>query len=238
MLVESRRKNSRFLCLQEVSRPSGYARCVVTRNTRLAVEVAVLYFALPAAFAPFSSRLSILIFPLLISIGVGTATFLLHDPTFDRGRFLQLAPLRREWLTILGLWLFGAAAMLGFLAWLRPDLLFNLPRQHPGRWAMIMVLYPIISVIPQSLFWRALFFHRYRPLFTTDRALIVASALAFSWMHITMLNAFAMILTLAGGLLFSWRYARTKSIAVTSIEHALWGDLLFTVGLGAYFYIR
>jgi len=43
-------------------------------------------------------------------------------------------------------------------------------------------------------------------------------------------------LTLAGGLLFAFRYAQTGSLATSCFEHALYGCWLFTVGLGQNFY--
>ena len=43
------------------------------------------------------------------------------------------------------------------------------------------------------------------------------------------------ILTLAGGLLFAHRYRQTRSLLVTSLEHAVLGQWIFTVGLGEYF---
>jgi hypothetical protein len=39
-----------------------------------------------------------------------------------------------------------------------------------------------------------------------------------------------------GGLLFSWSYQQSGSLALTCIEHALFGNFLFTAGLGEFFY--
>jgi len=39
-----------------------------------------------------------------------------------------------------------------------------------------------------------------------------------------------------GGLLFAWRYSRTGSFWAIAFEPAIYGDLIFTVGLGGYFY--
>jgi membrane protease YdiL (CAAX protease family) len=49
-------------------------------------------------------------------------------------------------------------------------------------------------------------------------------------------NWIAPVLTLIGGLLFAWTYARTRSQVVASFQHALFGCFLFTIGLGWYFY--
>jgi uncharacterized protein len=44
------------------------------------------------------------------------------------------------------------------------------------------------------------------------------------------------VLTFFGGILFAWRYVETGSLLTSSVEHALYGCWLFTVGLGVYFY--
>jgi membrane protease YdiL (CAAX protease family) len=65
--------------------------------------------------------------------------------------------------------------------------------------------------------------------------MILASAAAFAFLHIVFRNSLAMALTVAGGLLFAARYSETGSLATSSVEHALYGCWLFTVGLGQYF---
>ena len=131
------------------------------------------------------------------------------------------------------------AAALGFsliLALYAPQLLFSLPRQRPALWLMVMLLYPVLSVYPQKLIYRTFFFHRYQALFSTDQSRIVASALSFGFMHIIFHNWIAVLLTCIGGLLFARSYAYSRSTALAAWEHALYGCLLFTVGLGRFFY--
>jgi len=40
----------------------------------------------------------------------------------------------------------------------------------------------------------------------------------------------------AGGWLFGGTYRRSRSLGLVCLEHALYGDLIFTVGLGQYFF--
>lgn len=68
------------------------------------------------------------------------------------------------------------------------------------------------------------------------RGLVAASAAAFGCAHIIFGNALSVVLTLAGGALFATRYRRTGSLFAASVEHALYGLLVFTAGLGEYFY--
>ncbi|MCL4220668.1 MAG: CPBP family intramembrane metalloprotease [Phycisphaerales bacterium] len=111
-----------------------------------------------------------------------------------------------------------------------------LPRQRPGLWLVIMVWYPVVSVWPQEVLYRAFFFHRYACVLTRPWARVLGSAAAFGWMHILFLNGVAPLLTFLGGLLFAWTYERSRSVLAASIEHAVYGCWVFTVGLGAYFY--
>lgn len=132
--------------------------------------------------------------------------------------------------TVLAL-MVGAAVY--FLA---PHSLFSFVKRAPAFWALVMVLYPVLSVYPQGIIYRAFFFERYRPLFPNSALLIVMSAVAFSFAHIIFRNPVAVIFTLIGGLLFAWRYAATGSLFTSSLEHALYGCWMFTIGLGQYFY--
>ncbi len=117
-----------------------------------------------------------------------------------------------------------------------PELLFGFVRTRPGFWGLVMVLYPVLSVYPQGIVYRSFLMHRYASLFPSPVVLIVVSAAAFAWMHLIFRNPVAMGLTFLGGLLFAWRYAATGSLFTSSVEHALYGCWMFTVGLGQYFY--
>lgn len=121
-------------------------------------------------------------------------------------------------------------------ALLRPDLLFGFVRARPAFWAIVMILYPILSAIPQELIFRSFFFARYRSLFGTEAATIAVSAVAFAITHFIFQNWVAPLLTLAGGFMFARTYAATRSLALVSLEHALYGCMIFTLGLGSYFY--
>ncbi|MFI4896453.1 MAG: CPBP family intramembrane glutamic endopeptidase [Phycisphaerales bacterium JB059] len=115
-------------------------------------------------------------------------------------------------------------------SWLR------LPRQRPGLWVAIMILYPLLSVWPQEVVYRAFFHHRYEVILPGTLTRILMSALVFGFMHVVFLNWLAPAMTLLGGLLFAWTYERSRSLLAVTIEHALWGCLVFTIGIGWYFY--
>jgi membrane protease YdiL (CAAX protease family) len=117
-----------------------------------------------------------------------------------------------------------------------PDRMFSLPLHRPQLWVMVMILYPLLSVIPQEIIYRSFFFRRYAPLFTTPKAMIIASALAFGWVHIVLLNWVAVVFSAIGGFIFASTYSKTRSLGAVCLEHALYGCMLFTLGLGYYFY--
>ncbi|GAB3855771.1 type II CAAX prenyl endopeptidase Rce1 family protein [Dactylosporangium cerinum] len=203
-------------------------------RARLAVEHILLFYVLVAAYAladPPGGPI-----PVLVVLAVAAAVYLRRQDTFDRRDLWRPEALRGAWRPALLLWCGTAAAMTGLIAWLAPDRLFELPRERPLLWAAIAVFYPLLSVYPQELLFRAYLLHRYAPLFPGPRSAALAGAAAFGFAHVIFGNVLAVALTLAGGWLFSRRYQRTRSLFVASVEHAAYGLLIFTVGLGGSFY--
>jgi membrane protease YdiL (CAAX protease family) len=99
-----------------------------------------------------------------------------------------------------------------------------------------MILYPLLSVYPQELIFRPFLFHRYRDLFPEQWMMVLVSGLTFGLAHIFFENWIAPILSVIGGLLFARTYQKSNSTLQAALEHGLWGDLIFTIGLGWYFY--
>ncbi|MEW6143549.1 MAG: CPBP family intramembrane glutamic endopeptidase [Thermodesulfobacteriota bacterium] len=129
------------------------------------------------------------------------------------------------------------APLITSAAWIAmPGSFLSFPRERPGIWILVMLLYPLLSVWPQEMVYRAFIFRRYAPLFGAWGGYILASALAFGYMHIIFINSIAVVVSVLGGLLFARNYVRHRSLALVSIEHALYGCLIFTVGLGRFFF--
>lgn len=110
--------------------------------------------------------------------------------------------------------------------------LFIVVRKNPAMWLGVTIFYSISSVYPQEFLYRSFFFSRYGLLFKKPYLLIAVNALVFSFAHIGFKNILVLALTLIGGLIFAITYSKTRSLLVTSIEHALYGSWLFTVGMG------
>jgi membrane protease YdiL (CAAX protease family) len=118
---------------------------------------------------------------------------------------------------------------------LAPEHLFEWPRTRPWLWLAAIALYPFISVIPQELIYRRFFFERIGPLVRRSQWCIAGSAVTFAAMHAIYRNVPAVALTLFGGWFFADTYRRTPSLKLVCLEHALYGNLVFTIGLGGYF---
>ena len=200
----------------------------------LILEFSFLFIALPVLY-----RLSPIPIPTLPALWLVTAYAwiqLERDPRFDRSQLWRYPSLAHHLPSILLLFVVSAS-----LIWLgthlfTPHLEWQFVRRRTTLWALVMIAYPVLSVYPQGMIYRAFFFERYAPLFPARWAMIVASAAAFAFMHLIFRNGLAIALTFAGGLLFAWRYALSGSLLTSSFEHALYGCCLFTVGLGTYFY--
>jgi len=132
---------------------------------------------------------------------------------------------------------FFGVGLFAIVYFFSPDLLFSLVKKKPLIWLLVMFLYPVFSVYPQELIYRAYFFHRYRSLFPNKWRLIAVNALLFGYTHIIFQNWIAVGLTAAGGILFAVTYDRSKSTLLVSVMHSIFGCLIFTLGLGQFFYI-
>src|SRR5690606_15975140 len=102
-------------------------------------------------------------------------------------------------------------------------LLFSVLINKPLLWIFILFIYSFLSVYPQELIYRTLYFKRYDGLFKNKYSFMFVNALVFSLAHIFFKNSLVLLLTFIGGLLFAWTYFKTKSTLLVSIEHAVYG---------------
>lgn len=199
----------------------------------LIVEFLFLFLALPLAYLFSPARIPAL--PLLWVVSGYALWQLLRDPHFNRVRLWNAPRLPGNLPAILAIYAAAALLLLLGVHLFAPQLEWSFVREHPAFWAVVMVAYPVLSVYPQGLLYRAFFFERYAPLFPGRWTMIVASAAVFAYLHIIFRNPLAVSLSFAGGILFAFRYAETGSLATSGFEHALYGCWLFTIGLGQYF---
>lgn len=202
-------------------------------HTYLLLELLSLFILVPTLMY-FLVPLPVL--PILWIFAFFCTRLLLRDRTFDRASFWRVSALQNDGKQMLMQFLIIAALLFTLVYFFMPGYLFSLMVEKPLLWLLILIFYPLLSVYPQELMYRTFFFHRYRALFSRSWQPIILSALLFGYMHIIFHNWIAVLLTLGGGLIFASMYVRTRSTLLVSIAHALYGDLLFTIGLGEFFY--
>jgi uncharacterized protein len=214
--------------------PSGMTGGTPARRLWRWAELAV-FFVIAPGLVSLGPRWWI---PPAILVGGGVClALLLRDASFPRRRLFDAAAARRGLPRLL---LRTAAVWTGILLFALvtrgPHGMFLLPRSRPAVWLAVLIVYPVYSVYLQEVMYRTFFFHRYADLFKrSPRLAIIANALLFGWAHVVAHNFFAVLLTALGGLLLASTYQRTRSTLLVAVEHALYGDFLFTVGMPGMF---
>jgi len=133
-------------------------------------------------------------------------------------------------------WVMACAAMAVFVLLYDPERFLFLPRERPYLVLILLFVYPLLSALPQEFIFCTYFFRRYERFFGNGRTMIIASAVVFAYAHVLFINIVAPALSFIAGLIFAQTYAKTKSLALVTIEHGLYGNFLFIIGLGWYFY--
>ena len=210
--------------------------------TRRRLECLALYIGLPAIFAFLPAwierhcevRINAWVVPTLLLAAAIATVAMRRTGLLARGELTRLRVASHDWAEMLARFVFSALLLTGLLLNYRPDWLFAFPRHNPRFWALVCVAYPLVSVLPQGILYRALFVKRYAA--CVPRHPFVFGALLFAWAHVVFHNPWACAFTFVGGLFFLTSYRATGSLLFSCIEHALYGDFLFTVGWGPCFY--
>ncbi|MDR8391511.1 CPBP family glutamic-type intramembrane protease [Aliifodinibius sp. S!AR15-10] len=200
----------------------------------LFAEFLVLFIGLPLAF--YFDLVSIPKIAGLLAVSLFTVLVLWFDKRHDFSKLFSLPDGNASVQKLLLKSLAVALTITGLVLLLNPDELFIFPRQQPLVWMIVMLLYPLLSALPQELIYRAFFFERYDKLFPSEQLLGIASAIAFSALHIIYDNWWAVGLSLVGGFIFVQTYRKSRSLYWVSVEHAIYGCLVFTIGMGHFFY--
>ena len=209
----------------------------LARRLWLTVEMALIYLGAPLVVEAAVHGYRLPLFIALLPVFAIVLLFLLIDPTFSVRRELSRGFGAATLASILGVFLLGAGAVAIWVAHYHPDWFLEFPRNRPDTYWTIMLLYPLMSAAPQELIYRTFFFHRYGALFGRAWGFAIAlNAVLFGFGHIVVGTEVAVIGTMATGALFAVRYALTRSFWAVYLEHTLWGALVFTVGLGRFFF--
>lgn len=199
----------------------------------LIVEFIFLFLCLPILLF-FITTIPVL--PFLWIVSLWCFFILKKEAKFTKENFVNTKNIKKVFFKILIHFLVITVILLTFIVFFMPDKVFILIRENPLFWLVIMIVYPILSVYPQELVYRAFFFYRYKEFIKNKNLFILGNALVFGYMHILFHNSIAVFLTIGGGVIFAKVYEKTNSLMIVSIAHALYGCMIFTIGLGEYFY--
>lgn len=203
------------------------------RQTRLWAEFLALFLLTPVAMALFLPATAM--FPVLFASTLVGATLLHLTPGFH-WRDLKRGWQTGDWRTVTGFALATAFISWAVLMTVAPEAFLGIFRISPWLWLVIMLLYPILSALPQEVVFRPLFFRRYGPILPPARAGLTLNAALFSLAHLLYWNWIVAAMTFAGGLVFAWAYEVRGSFPLALALHAVAGNILFTVGMGIFFY--
>jgi uncharacterized protein len=208
----------------------------MSRTWRI-VEMALIYLAAPFAVDRAVHDHGIPVFIALLPVLALVLMFLVLDRTFSLARELTRGFSLKQLLSILLVFAILGGITATYVAHYYAQLFLEFPRSRPETYQRIMLLYPLMSVIAQELVYRTFFFHRYGMLFGRAWWLaIIVNGVLFGLGHVVIGTPLAIYGCMVAGALFAWRYAMTRSFWAVFIEHTLWGWLVFTVGLGRYFF--
>jgi membrane protease YdiL (CAAX protease family) len=207
------------------------------RRIWLAIEMLLLYVGAPILVYMLVQDHRVPLFKILPVLFVVFVAVLTLDRSFSWREALSRGVSLRAVGSILLIFCLAAPVLTLFAWYDNPRGFLRFPRFAQDTWIMVMLLYPILSVTAQEIMFRLFFYHRYRPLFGVDsQGAIVLNAVLFAFGHIAFQNVTTLVISFFGSLLFAWRYENTRSYWAVVLEHSLYGNLIFTLGLGRYFY--
>ena len=197
-------------------------------------EMLTAFLVIPLLMALFVSEPGFWAMPMLCLAGFSCGWVLWKDPAFKRFRLWHtqdfVRHLKRQLQAFVPLAILTGSAVYFWL----PELFLMLPEDSVKVWLYTLAIYPVISVIPQELIFRTFFFHRYKHIVPSKAMRLGISSISFALAHVIYGNWIAVGLSFFGGLLFGYRYIKTRSTLMVALEHYLWGSFLFTIGLGVY----
>lgn len=214
------------------------ARASATSRLRLWIEFLALFIGVPILMTLFIEDLQRqrLLFSLIWILAGVSAILLWRTPGWEFSK-LWKGPVLGKWPLILIYWIVTAATCTAFVLVLVPERFLAMPLYRPELWLLIMIAYPIASAWPQEVIFRSLFFERYESLFPGKWSLIAANGAVFGFGHLFYDSWVTIAMTGVGGAIIGWAYlTQGRSMLLAWVLHALAGQLIFTSGLGIYFY--
>lgn len=194
------------------------------------IEFFIIFILIPISYSlPYSAYLK-------LTLGVLGLFYIIYILLKVEDQKFKIAPnlnWKRFWKETLTKLLL-IAIITTFFVWItNTEDLFEVVINKPITWVKFLFIYSLFSVYPQELLYRTFFFKRYKRLFISESLFLFVNAIVFSLAHLFFKNPLVILLTFLGGLLFAFTFNKTESTLLVSIEHAVYGSWLFTVGMGS-----
>ena len=193
------------------------------------LEFFFIFFILPSAIFFLDS--SIIVFLTLYLVFTLSIVILYFDKSFS---FTSLRK-KVDWKFIIIFSLMFLSLSFFYVILVDKDLLFIFPKTNFELWLLVILIYPFLSVIPQEIVYRVFFFQRYFPNERSFYFLTLLNMIVFSYGHIVFNNVHAILITAIVSPIFTYAYLK-KSFFTCIVLHALGGQIIFTLGLGKYFF--
>lgn len=205
----------------------------VPSQAQLRLEFGLMFIAAPVLIALLFPPQTV--FPALFAFTVVGLALLYETPGF---RWRELGKGWRDWpwREAAAFAVFAAAGSWLLVQMLQPDAAFSLLQGNPALLAAVWLGYPIASALPQELLFRVLFYRRYDAILPDGLQGALINAAIFSLAHLMYWSVVVSLLTFAGSLIFTYAYLRRGSFIYAVLLHAVAGNILFTAGMGAYFF--
>ena len=205
-----------------------------TIKKKLKIEFLIIYFLIPLLVIFinfFFSEQKIFVFLPLFLVFFLSLYLLKKTPSFS----FDFLKKETEWKFFFLVSLIFIVSGFFYTIILDSNLLFKLPKNYFFIWIAVILFYPILSVIPQEIIFRVLFFERYSCLFKNQFLYVILNSIIFAYIHLVFQNFHAFFITLITSPIFAYAYLN-KSFKTCFLTHTVGGQLVFTYGLGEYFY--
>ena len=193
------------------------------------LEFFFIFLILPSAIFFLDS--SVIVFLTLYLVFTSSLFILYFDKTFS---FTSLRK-KVDWKFIIIFSIIFLSLGFFYVILVDKDLLFIFPKTNFELWLLVILIYPFLSVIPQEIVYRVFFFQRYFPNERSFYFLTLLNMIVFSYGHIVFNNVHAILITAIVSPIFTYAYLK-KSFFTCIVLHALGGQIIFTLGLGKYFF--
>lgn len=202
---------------------------------RYSAECLALY-GLPPLVLGLADAPRFVLFSFLYAMTLGCLIYVVRQPGFSwqsfwHGRAWPKAQKRAALLRFA----LSIPLFIGVTFALAPERFLRFPLERPGFWFVVMILYPLLSVVPQTIVFRSFFRARYEGK-VPAAVYYLLSGLVFAFAHSMYGNWVSPFFTFFGGMLFTYSFRQHGSLKWSVLEHAAYGNAIFTLGIGWYFF--